>query len=167
MNGLEATRQISSLFPEVKILILTQHDSHEFITPILQAGASGYILKKSGGRELINAIGEVFEQGAFIEPTIARQLLDDYARSGKEATTLENRLTQREKEVLQLLITGNSNKEIAYTLSISPKTVSVHRSNIMKKLEVHNIFDLLHVVSQFRLQGNIPPFDILNPNIQT
>ena len=167
MNGLEATRQISALFPEMRILILTQHDSQEFVTPLLQAGASGYILKKSGGRELINAIHEVYEQGAFIEPTIARQLLDDYARPSKKAPALTSHLTQRENEVLHLLISGNSNKEIAYKLSISPKTVSVHRSNIMKKLEVHNIFELLNAVSQYRLLDNPPTFEMPDPNIQT
>jgi DNA-binding NarL/FixJ family response regulator len=167
MNGLEATRQIASQYSGVRILILTQHDNREFITPILQAGASGYILKKSGGRELVNAIREVYEQGAFLEPTITRQLLNGYAQKGEKAIAPDIHLTQREKEVLQLLIAGKSNKEIAFLLSISPKTVSVHRSNIMKKLGVHNIFELLRAVSIYGLLDNIPPFDILDPSIHT
>ena len=151
MNGLQATRQIASLHPNVRILILTQHDNHEFITPILQAGASGYILKKSGGRELVNAIRELDEQGVFLEPTVTRQLLDDYARPGQGVTIPNIHLTQREKEVLQLLISGKSNKEIAYSLNISPKTVSVHRSNIMKKLDLHSAMDLVRYAAKLGL----------------
>jgi DNA-binding NarL/FixJ family response regulator len=150
----------------VRILILTQHDNREFITPILQAGASGYILKKSGGGELVNAIHEVFTQGAFLEPTITRQLLDDYTQPEKKTTSPDIHLTQREKEVLHLLISGKSNKEIAFSLSISPKTVSVHRSNIMKKLDVHNIFELLQAVSRYRLLENTSQFDIFDTSIQ-
>jgi DNA-binding NarL/FixJ family response regulator len=166
MNGLEATRQIVDKYPQVRILILTQHDNREFITPILQAGASGYILKKSGGRELVNAIHEVYTQGAFLEPTITRQLLDDYAHPEKKTASPDIHLTHREKEVLHLLIAGKSNKEIAFSLSISPKTVSVHRSNIMKKLDVHNIFELLQAVSRYRLLENTSQFDIFDTSIQ-
>jgi DNA-binding NarL/FixJ family response regulator len=166
MNGLEATRQITSKYPDIRILILTQHDNREFITPILQAGASGYILKKSGGRELVSAIFQVYEQGAFLEPAVTRRLLDEYSQSNKQAAPLEIHLTQREKEVLSQLVTGKSNKEIALSLSISPKTVSVHRSNLMKKLEVHNIFELLRVVSDYHLLNNNSQFNISDPNIQ-
>ena len=165
MNGLEATRQITNLFPQMRILILTQHDNREFITPLLQAGASGYILKKSGGRELVNAIREVYKQGAFLEPTITRQLLDDYAQPSKKQGTPLVHLTTREKDVLRLLVTGKSNKEIAFVLGISSKTVSVHRSNIMKKLGVHNIFDLLHAVSRYRLLEDNHSFDLLDRTI--
>lgn len=167
MNGMEATRIITSTYPQVRILILTQHDSHEFVSPTLQAGACGYILKKSGGRELITAIREVYEQGAFLESTITRQLLDDYTHLESPSTSPSIHLTQREKEVLHLLFTGKSNKEIALILGISSKTVSVHRSNIMKKLDVHNIFDLFQVVSRYRLLENLPPFDFLNPSNHT
>jgi DNA-binding NarL/FixJ family response regulator len=163
MNGLEATQIISKLYPQIRILILTQHDNREFITPILQAGACGYVLKKSGGRELIGAIRKVYEEGAFLEPTITRHLLNDYAQTSQTATPPEVHLTEREKEVLNLLFSGKSNKEIALDLGISPKTVSVHRSNIMKKLDVHNIFDLLYTVSRYRLLDNIPSFDFTDP----
>ncbi len=167
MNGLEATQKISGLYPDVKILILTQHNSREFIIPMLQAGASGYILKKSGGRELINAIREIDEQGAFIEPEITRQILDDYSLSNDGTPDTDIHLTQREKDVLNLVVSGKSNKEVAYQLGISPKTVSVHRSNIMKKLNVHNIFQLLRVVSQNHLLKEIPTIDLIDQTIQT
>lgn len=166
MNGLEATQKIKELYPHTRVLILTQHDNREFITPLLQAGASGYILKKSGGRELISAIQEVYEQGAFLEPTITRQLLDDYTQFGPASHTPMKRLTRREQEVLRLLISGKSNKEIAYDLMISPKTVSVHRSKIMSKLDVHNIFELLHAVSRYRLLEFEKTIDLFDDSTQ-
>lgn len=167
MNGLEATQQISEMYPEVKILILTQHDNREFIVPLLQAGASGYILKKSGGRELVIAIHEVHEQGAFVEPEITRQILNDYSRPNHDSFSTEIHLTEREKEVLKLVVSGKSNKEVAYLLGISPKTVSVHRSNIMKKLDVHNIFQLLRAVSQYHLLENAPTIDFIDDTFQS
>lgn len=166
MNGMEATRIIAGMYPQVRILILTQHDNHEYVTPTLQAGACGYILKKSGGKELITAIRDVYEKGAFLEPTITRQLLNDFTQPDQPSKTPPIHLTQREKEVLQLLFTGNSNKEIGLILGISSKTVSVHRSNIMKKLDVHSIFDLYHAVFRYRLLDVMPPLDFLNPSNQ-
>lgn len=163
MNGLEATHFIHQAYPQVRVLVLTQHEDREFVKPLLQAGASGYILKKSGGRELVNAIREVMEQGAFLESTITRRLLDDYAKPDRIAPSPAFHLTEREKEVLYLLANGKSNKEIAYLLNISPKTVSVHRSNIMKKLEVHNLFELLHKVSDYDLLRNVPSLENINP----
>lgn len=147
MNGLEATRMIKELYPQVRVLILTQHDSREYVAPLLQAGASGYVLKRSGGREVVSAIRDVFERGAFLEPAVARQVLDDYTRSGP-AVSDGSPLTERERQVLQLLIAGNSNKQIASVLGISPKTVSVHRSNIMTKLDVSNTVELIRYVTE-------------------
>jgi DNA-binding NarL/FixJ family response regulator len=151
MNGLEATRLIKELYPHMRVLILTQHDNREYIGPLLQAGASGYVLKRSGGREVVAAIRQVCEQGAFLEPSIARQVLDEYARADNPDREAVPNLTDREQEVLRMLIDGKSNKEIAHLLSISPKTVSVHRSNIMGKLGVHNSFELIHYITQHRM----------------
>jgi len=151
MNGLEATRLIKELFPEVKVLILTQHDNREYVGPLLQAGASGYVLKRSGGREVVTAIREVCEQGAFLEPSVARQVLEEYTHEEEKDQGSEPSLTSREMEVLQLLVKGKSNKQIAYKLGISPKTVSVHRSNIMAKLDVHNSIELIRYVTRNKL----------------
>ena len=150
MNGLEATRHVKALYPQVKILILTQHDSQEYISPLLQAGASGYVLKRSGGREVVNAIRYVVEQGAFLEPSVAHQFLNHYAgvESSKEPGYAS--LTEREREILRLISFGKSNKEIARALVISPKTVSVHRTNIMTKLNVKNSFELIRYVTTHR-----------------
>ncbi len=154
MNGIEATQRIKELYPRVKVLILTQHDDREYIQPLLQAGASGYVLKRSGGREVLTAIHHVYEQGAFLEPSIARQLLESYAQPVPLAAPTTPSLTDREREVLRLVIIGKSNKEIAHALHISPKTVSVHRSNIMAKLDVNNSIELVNYVNQHRILEN-------------
>ena len=151
MNGLEATRLIKELYPQVKVLILTQHDNREYIAPLLQAGASGYVLKRSGGREVVSAIRNVWEQGAFLEPSIARHILDDYAHGETEPQSGPDELTERERQVLKLVVNGQSNKQIAHLLGISHKTVSVHRSNIMTKLGVHNSVELIRYVTEKHL----------------
>lgn len=158
MNGIEATHQIKELYPDVKILVLTQHDNREYIEPLLQAGASGYILKRSGGKEVVNAIRHVYEDSGYLEPGIAQKIISDY-RQQKTSLLEENpHLTTREKQVLNLTISGKSNKEIAQSLGISPKTVSVHRSNIMSKLDVHNSFELIHYVTRHpELSDNTAP----------
>jgi DNA-binding NarL/FixJ family response regulator len=148
MDGLEATRRIKQNYPEIRVLILTQHDSQEYVAPLLQAGASGYVLKRSGGREVVLAIRKVYEEGAFLEPGVARKILDNYTRPGESKESAEHQLTERESEVLALVVEGKSNKEIARELVISPKTVSVHRSNIMAKLGVHNSVELVRYVME-------------------
>ncbi len=153
MDGLEATRRIKESYPEVKVLILTQHDSREYVTPLLQAGASGYVLKRSGGREVVMAIRQVYEEGAFLEPGVARQVLRDYIQAAKGEEAGGPHLTEREHQVLRLVVEGKSNKEIAQALVVSPKTVSVHRSNIMAKLGVHNSVELVRYVMEHNLLG--------------
>lgn len=150
MDGLEATRQLRKLLPEVKVLILTQHDNREYIAPALQAGAVGYVLKRSGGREVLNAIRQVYTQGAFVEPEVAQKLVQTLQPSDDPPETTA-RLTERELQVLRLVVQGLSNKEIARALVISPKTASVHRTNIMSKLGVRNSADLVRYVMQHHL----------------
>jgi two-component system nitrate/nitrite response regulator NarL len=151
MNGLEATQKIKELYPGVKVLILTQHDNREYTDPVLKAGASGYVLKRSGGKEVIHAIHQVYNQGAYLEASITRQVLDDYQHFEEKKDPEVPYLTEREWEVLRLVVEGKNNKEIARIFSISPKTVSVHRSNIMTKLNTHNSFELMRYIQQHRL----------------
>ena len=142
-NGLEATRLIKERFPQVKVLILTQHDNREYIAPALGAGASGYVLKRSGRREMLNALRQVHEQGTFLPSSITQEVFQEYSQAGRNGKEGEHHLTERERQVLQLVVEGKSNKEIAMVLGISPKTVSVHRTNIMSKLDVQNTVELI------------------------
>jgi DNA-binding NarL/FixJ family response regulator len=142
-NGLEATRLIKERFPQVKVLILTQHDNREYIAPALGAGASGYVLKRSGRREMLNALRQVHEQGAFLTGNVTEEVLKEYSQNGHNKKVDEQHLTDRERQVLSLIVEGKSNKEIALQLGISPKTVSVHRTNLMLKLNVQNTVELI------------------------
>lgn len=164
MNGIEATRQIKELYPQVNVLVLTQHDNREYVSTLLQAGASGYALKRSGGKEVINAIRNVYEQGAFLEPSVTRHLLDEYTQPSETSQQAASHLTERERQVLKLVVSGWSNKEIAQSLSISPKTVSVHRSNLMAKLGVQNSFELMRYAVQHGLiEINLGPGENSTP----
>ncbi len=136
MNGLEATRQIRKLYPDVKVLVLTMHDSEEYLFQTLQAGGSGYVPKKAADTDLISAIRVVHSGDTFLYPTAARRLIQDYVEqvdAGREAESF-GRLTEREKQVLKLMAEGYTNLEIANLLVISVKTVETHRARIMEKL---------------------------------
>jgi DNA-binding NarL/FixJ family response regulator len=143
VNGLEGTRLIKEQFPQVKVLILTQHDNREYIAPALGAGASGYVLKRSGRREMLNALRQVYEQGAFLTGNVTQEVLREYTQNGHNKKEADQHLTDRERQVLNLIVEGKSNKEIALELGISPKTVSVHRTNLMLKLDVQNTVELI------------------------
>ncbi len=139
MDGLEATKQIQARFPEARVLILTQHENKEYIMPLLHAGAAGYILKKAGGTELVNAIRAVYAEGAFLHPSVARELMDRMSQVEEASSPL----TDREKQILILIAEGLTSREIASRLHLSEKTIVVHRNNIMAKLNIHNIAELV------------------------
>lgn len=139
MNGVEATRRIKRHCPETKVLVLTQYDDRAYVLPILQAGADGYILKQSDSQDLVEGIRAVLRGEASLSPPVARQLMDlvtSEPQAGSEAP--EVALTDREREVLILIAEGYSTRQIAELLGISPKTVDVHRTNLMRKLNLHN-----------------------------
>lgn len=141
MNGLTATRYILEAYPEVRIIILTQYDSKEYVLPLLQLGAAGYVLKQCADTDLIKAIRAVYAGDSFLYPPVARTLLESYL--GKEENhDPDAHLTPREREILVLVAQGYTNRQIAEILHISPKTVDVHRSRLMKKLDLHNVADL-------------------------
>jgi DNA-binding NarL/FixJ family response regulator len=145
LNGIEATRIISQSSPETKILILSMHDNDEFLRRVLKAGASGYLLKDATADELFLAIEEAHQGNSYLSPSLSRKLIKEYLGTpeGAPAETVEQPLTGREREVLQLLSEGNSNETIATSLHLSPSTVATHRKKIMKKLNVHRITDLV------------------------
>lgn len=145
LNGLEATRQIRKLHPQIKVLILTMHTNEEYVFQFMQAGASGYLVKQSAPTTLLSAIDAIYQGESFLSPTIAKSVIDEYVRTGEmsgRSTTSPSTLTDREREVLQLIAEGFSGEEIGQKLHISTKTVGVHRLNLMQKLDLHNMADL-------------------------
>jgi len=144
MNGISAIKDIKNRFPKIKILAVTIQTSDEYILAAFEAGADGYCLKQSTRDEFITAARKVLDGMTFISPEISDKVMKGYLH-GKKALKTETRwgtLTQREKEILKLISEGYKNQEIADYLYISPKTVDKHRSNLMKKLDRHNIAEL-------------------------
>jgi DNA-binding NarL/FixJ family response regulator len=147
LDGLEATRKIREIAPGVQILILSMHESEELVREVLNAGAHGYILKSDAGRELIVAMQALRKRETFFTSRVAQIALRAYrTKKAKDDTpTLsDGALTSREREVLQLLAEGRSNKETATALGIGVATVETHRANIMRKLGVHSVAELVH-----------------------
>lgn len=144
LNGLEALRQIKKLVPATRVIILTMHTNEEYIFQFLQAGAEGYLVKQTVPTDLVDAIRAVHAGQSFLSPSISRTVIDEYVRhaSSVKVDSLE-KLTDREREVLQLLAEGFSANEIAAQLHISVKTVGVHRMNLMQKLEISNPTELI------------------------
>jgi two-component system response regulator NreC len=144
MDGVEATRRITALIPEVKVLALTIHEEEAYFFEMLKAGASGYVPKRSSPEILLTAIRVVAEGQVFLHPVVAGTLVRDYLRgasSGEEPAASDG-LTPRQREVLTLIAEGLSNQEIAADLDISVRTVERHRENIMKRLDLHTRVDL-------------------------
>jgi len=152
MNGLEATRIISRKYPDCLVLALTAHEDKEYFFEMLAAGAKGYITKQAASEELITAIRSVAEGHVYLQPALARWLLDDYQRImrlQKGTTPLPihadelDMLSTREREVLELIADGLTSPAIAKHLELSPNTISRHRERIMKKLNLHSITELV------------------------
>jgi len=146
LNGLEATRQIRKAIPSAEVLILTMHESEQLVSEVLAAGAHGYILKADTSRLLISAIESLVHHKPFFTGEVSEVVLSGYLNPGEIANSnggpLE-RLTAREREIVQLLTEGKTNKEVAVALGISIKTVDAHRANVMHKLHLHSVADLV------------------------
>jgi two-component system response regulator NreC len=145
LNGIEATRQIAKRSPATRVLVLSMHADEAYVTQILKAGAAGYILKDSADVDLLQAVSAVSQGKSFFSPAIARVMLDDYVRqlADKGIVDRYDSLSEREREVLQLIAEGKTNKEIAVVLSISPSTVETHRGHIMEKLDLHSAAEIV------------------------
>ena len=141
MDGLEATRRISKKSPQVKVLVLTQHDNKEYILSAIRAGAAGYVPKRALGSDLIAAIRAVYMGNSVLYPSATTVLIKDYLRQTKKEPY--DRLTDREREVFKLVADGHTSQEIADMLFISVKTVLGHRTKIMEKLDIHNRTELI------------------------
>ncbi len=145
LNGIEATRQIRKVCPQTKIIILSMHSHGRYISELFGLGASGYLLKSSTGTDIINAIHTALKGSTYLSPSISDKVIEDYLSLKKKShqDDLYNRLSNREREVFQMIAEGRSTKEIAEILCLSPSTVKTHRANIKEKLEKDNISQLI------------------------
>ena len=143
MNGLEATARVTKDFPGVKVIILSMHATEEYVWQALRAGACGYLLKDSGLSELELAINAVMKGEMYLTPTVNKKVVMDYLeRLDTDQTPIE-RLTRRQREILQLIAEGNTVKEIAWELNLSAKTIETHRSQLMDRLDIHDVAGLV------------------------
>jgi len=157
LNGIEATRQLLKKYPQVKVLGLSVHVRKSYVSDMLQAGASGYMLKNCTFHELTKAINAVMEDHMYLSPSLTDVMLDEYInfQTDKSFTTCPV-LSPREREVLQLLAEGKSTKQIALVLHVSAKTIATHREHIMNKLDIHNIVDL----TKYAIREGLTCFEI-------
>jgi two-component system, NarL family, response regulator NreC len=145
LNGIEAARRISAAVPNIQVVMLTVYSDEGYLLNALRAGARGYVLKSSAESEIVDAVRAVSEGKAFFSPKVSRILADDYMRFLEEKRVQDtfDLLTDRERQILQLLAEGQSNKDIATILNLSHTTVMCHRQHIFQKLNLHNISDLI------------------------
>jgi DNA-binding NarL/FixJ family response regulator len=142
LNGAEATRQILRESPRTEVLVLTMHDAEQLVREVLGAGAHGYVLKSDASRDLVAAVQALLAHKTFLSPAVSKLVVEGYLR-GSEVETPADRLTPREREIVQLVAEGKSNKEISTSLNISVKTVEAHRSHLMHKLNLTSISELV------------------------
>lgn len=145
LNGIEATRRIRAALPDVKVLVLSMYDDEEHVQRLLAAGASGCMLKRATSDELVRSLREVAAGGMALDPAVAAKVVKDYVRrvQREQDSPAPGELTPRELEVLRLVAEGHSNQTIAKRLGLSRKTVDVHRTNLMRKLDLHNVTEIV------------------------
>ncbi|HZP32043.1 MAG TPA: response regulator transcription factor [Candidatus Acidoferrales bacterium] len=143
LNGLEATRKIRKILPKTHVVILSLHYSDDLVREVLDAGARSYILKTDASRDLITAIEAMAKNRTFFTTVAAQALVDRFCNPRATAPLMRALLSGREREIVQLLAEGNSSKEVAKVLGISVKTAETHRANIMRKLEMHSVSELV------------------------
>jgi two-component system response regulator NreC len=155
MNGLELTGQLLRRYPDLKVLVLTRNDREDCVLRLVQAGAGGYLLKTVDRADLLAALRAVVNGGRVLQPGALECVLDDYLQRVREPTARRYavELTPREREVLKLIAEGNTNQDIADLLCLSRKTVETHRSNIMDKLDLHKVTDLVKYAIREGLVG--------------
>jgi len=161
VNGIEATRRIRAALPEARVLVLSMYDDEEHVQRLLAGGASGYMLKRATSDELVRALKEVVAGGMPLDPAVAAKVVKDYVRrvQGEAESEAGPELTPRELEVLRLVAEGFTNQTIAERLGISRKTVDVHRTNLMRKLDLHDVTELV----KFALRRGLISLDEAGP----
>ena len=143
LNGVEATKRITQLYPKMRVIILSMHAGEEFVMRALRAGASGYIIKDAATDELQMAIHAAARGDIYLSPSISKKVVDEYLRHTEDRESPLERLTSRQREVLQLIAEGNTTKQIASILNVKVKTIESHRGQIMNRLEIHNLPGLI------------------------
>jgi two-component system response regulator NreC len=146
LNGIDATQQIVRRVPGTRVLMLSMHSDEAYLTRALQAGATGYILKDSAGKDLLKGVEAVAAGLPFFSPAIERMMQDDYVRRAAGITAVADRyetLSAREREIFQLIAEARTSREVAEMLAISPATVETHRARILQKLDIHNTAELV------------------------
>lgn len=154
MNGIEAAKRISKHLPQTKILILSMYSHEHYIQELLETGVSGYLLKDSSGRDIINAIHAAMKNETFLSPSISKVLVDNYLSPDKKGSSTAERyktLSNREREVFQLIAEGHTTRQIADILFVSISTVKSHRSKIMEKLKIDSPLKLVHMAIKLGL----------------
>jgi len=145
LNGLDAAAQIVRRHPEIGVIILSMHEEEDYLVRALSAGVRGYLLKDTAQIDLVRAVRSVWQKKAFFSPAIAQMMVEDFTRQMQRKGIADSYelLTEREREILQLLAEGKSNKEAATILNVSPYTVETHRNNMMQKLNLHNTAEIV------------------------
>ncbi len=145
LNGIDAATQIVKRNPQIKVIVLSMHSDESYLTRALTAGVKGYLLKETADVDLLRAVQAVAQGKVFFSPSIANTLLEDYMRQLQQRGLQDSYdlLTDREKEILQLLAEGRSNKEVATTLDLSTYTVETHRTHLMQKLNLHSSAEIV------------------------
>ncbi len=145
LNGLDAAAQIARRHPDIGIIILSMHEEEDYLVRALSAGVRGYLLKETAQIDLVRAVRSVASKKAFFSPAVAQMLVDDFTRQMQRKGVVDSYdlLTEREREILQLLAEGKSNKEAATVLNLSPYTIETHRNNLMQKLNLHNTAEIV------------------------
>jgi DNA-binding NarL/FixJ family response regulator len=163
LNGLGATRQIMHERPSTKVLVLTMHDSEQVVREVLEAGARGYLLKSDAGRDLVTALEALQHNKTFFTSKISEMVLATFLnRRTVEPNAGSLGLTSREREVIQLVAEGKSTKEVAVALGLSVKTADTHRSNLMRKLSVHSVSELVLYAIRNNIIHVVEPLDASN-----
>jgi DNA-binding NarL/FixJ family response regulator len=162
LNGLEATERIAQAFPAVRVIILSMHDNKEYVLQALRAGAAGYLLKDSAKAELELAVRAVARGETYLSPPVSKHVIAAYVQRAHGAPGMSiddiplERLTSRQREVLQLIAAGQTSQSIASTLNISVKTVETHRAQIMERLDIHDVAGLVRYALRIGLANNEP-----------
>jgi DNA-binding NarL/FixJ family response regulator len=150
LNGIEATRQIKQSGIKTKIIILSMHDHSRYVRELLGLGVSGYLLKNAASKDIVKAVTRAFKGETFLSPAISSRVIEDYVELNKKSLEdeLYDLLSNREREVFQMMVEGSATKQIAESLCVSPSTVKSHRAKIMEKLKMNNLSQLIQYAIQ-------------------